>query len=243
MKMSADVKLTIEQNLVDVRSRILHAAERSGREAHEIGLVAITKGQSVEKIRAGYEFGLRKFGENRIHEALSKQLALEDLSEIQWHMVGHIQSRKARSAVQHFSLVHSLDRWKLAQRLDRFAGEERLRLPMLLECNVSGEESKYGWNLQDEPSWPLFLPEIERILSLENIEIQGLMTMAPWVLDEDVLRSCFRKLRELKAFLSHNFHGSWKELSMGMTDDFEIAIEEGATLVRIGRAIFGERQR
>jgi pyridoxal phosphate enzyme (YggS family) len=157
-------------------------------------------------------------------------------------MVGHIQSRKARSAVQHFSLVHSLDRWKLAQRLDRFAGEEGLRLPVLLECNVSGEESKYGWNLQDEPSWHIFLPEIERILSLENIEIQGLMTMAPWVLDEDVLRSCFRKLRELNAFLSHNLHVSWKELSMGMTDDFEIAIEEGATMVRIGRAIFGERQ-
>ena len=200
MKMSADVKLVIEQNLVDVRSRISHAAERSGREANEIVLVAISKGQPVEKIKAGYELGIRDFGENRIDEALTKQLALQDLSEIQWHMVGHIQSRKARSVVQHFSLVHSLDRWKLAQRLDRFAGEEGLRLPVLLECNVSGEESKNGWNLQDEPSWPLFQPEIERILSLENIEIQGLMTIAPWVVEEDVLRSCFRKLRELYAF-------------------------------------------
>jgi len=242
MKISTDMKAAVKQNLYDVRSRISHAAVRSGREAKEIVLVAISKGQPVEKIKAGYELGIRDFCENRIDEALTKQLALQDLSEIQWHMVGHIQSRKARSVVQRFSLVHSLDRWKLAQRLDRFAGEEGRRLAVLLECNVSGEESKYGWNLQDEASWPLFLPEIERILSLENIEIQGLMTMAPWVVEEDVLRSCFRKLRELNEFLSDNLQTSWNELSMGMTDDFEIAIEEGATMVRIGRAIFGDRQ-
>jgi hypothetical protein len=114
---------------------------------------------------------------------------------------------------------------------------------VLLECNVSGELAKYGWNLQDETSWSSVLPEFERILDLMNIDVHGLMTMAPWVTEESILRSCFIKLRELRSFLSSKLSGSWKELSMGMTDDFEYAIEEGATIVRIGRAIFGERQK
>ena len=140
-----------------------------------------------------------------------------------------------------FDMVHSVDRMKLAQRLDRFAGENDLRLPVLLECNVSGESAKYGWNLQDEMGWSSILPEFDHIARFGNLNVLGLMTMAPWVTDEHVLRTCFRKLRELSEFLSENLSCEWNELSMGMTDDFEYAIEEGATIVRIGRAIFGDR--
>jgi hypothetical protein len=242
MDRSSEAILRIEQNVVDVQARISQAAERAGRSRDGVRLVAISKGQSVEKIRAAYHVGIRDFGENRIHEALPKLTELEEYKDIRWHMVGHIQSRKARSVIPAFTLVHSVDRWKLAQRLDRFAGEGGIKLAVLLECNVSGELAKYGWNLQDETSWSSVLPEFERILDFKNIDIHGLMTMAPWITEERILRSCFIKLRELRSFLSSKLPGSWKELSMGMTDDFEFAIEEGATIVRIGRAIFGERQ-
>jgi pyridoxal phosphate enzyme (YggS family) len=238
---TSEVNEIIRHNIVDVSARISHAEERAGRTSGGVRLVAISKGQPIEKIRAAYQHGIRDFGENRVREALPKLAHLEDYGDIQWHMVGHIQSRKARSVVSGFHIVHSVDRWKLAHRLDRFAREDGIKLPVLLECNVSGEVAKSGWNLQDEASWSSALPEFERIQDLENIDVQGLMTMAPWISDESILRSCFAKLRELRSFISSKLPGSWNELSMGMTDDFEYAIEEGATIVRIGRAIFGER--
>lgn len=231
----------ISQNLQDVQARITQAAGRAGRKPDEIRMVAISKGQSVEKLLAGYEAGIREFGENRIHEALPKIDELTDLTDISWHMVGHIQSRKAKSVVPLFDLVHSVDRTKLAHRLDRFAGNAGRELSILLECNVSGESAKSGWNLQDEDNWHTILPPFAEILNLKNLEVRGLMTMAPWVADEGILRTCFRRLHDLSVFLSANLPGNWNELSMGMTDDFEYAIEEGATLIRIGRAIFGER--
>lgn len=241
MSESGETNRTLERNLRNIQTRISNAAKRAGRSDENIQLVAISKGQGVDKIRAAYEAGIRNFGENRINEALSKVAELDLLDDIHWHMVGHIQSRKARSVIQIFNMVHSVDRWKVAERLDRFAAESGFRLPVLLECNVSGEGTKYGWNLQDEREWSIVLPEFERILSLENLQVQGLMTMAPWVTDEEILRTCFKKLRDLRSYLSLNTPAAWKELSMGMTDDFELAIEEGATMVRIGRAIFGER--
>jgi pyridoxal phosphate enzyme (YggS family) len=231
----------ISHNILEVQARISQSAVRVGRKPEDVRLVAISKGQSVEKIRAGYEVGIRDFGENRIHEAIPKIDALNDLEDIRWHMVGHVQSRKSRLVPPAFDMVHSVDRMKLAQKLDRFADVKDVRLPALLECNVSGESAKYGWNLQDEKEWSAILPEFGQIIGLGNLEILGLMTMAPWVRDEQVLRSCFKKLRALREFLSDNLPGEWRELSMGMTDDFEYAIEEGATIVRIGRAIFGER--
>lgn len=232
----------ISHNLLEVQARIAQTAERAGRNQEDIRMVAISKGQSVEKIRAGYEAGIRDFGENRVHEATPKLDALNDLEDIKWHMVGHVQSRKARLIPGAFDVVHSLDRMKLAQRLNRFAGENNVRLPVLLECNVSGESTKYGWDLQDEMTWQAILPEFSQLISMDNLEILGLMTMAPWATDERVIRTCFSKLRDLRKFLAAHLPGEWMELSMGMTDDFELAIEEGATILRIGRAIFGDRE-
>lgn len=232
----------IAEQIKQVRSRISRAANRAGRQPGQIRLVAISKGQGIAKIRSAYAEGIRDFGENRAIEAVPKLAQLDDLDDVQWHMVGHVQSRKARDVVERFKYVHSLDRWKLAQRLDHFAKEMGIKLPVLLECNVSGEQSKFGWRIVDQLDWPSLLPEFDRILSLENLDVQGLMTMAPWVSDEGILRSSFARLRAFRSFLKGNLTGSWTELSMGMTDDFEYAVEEGATILRIGRAIFGDRE-
>jgi pyridoxal phosphate enzyme (YggS family) len=242
MNVNKEEKALIEKNIKSVQTRIEQAAYRSGRNPDEIQLVAISKSQRISKVRHAYTIGLRNFGENRVYEALPKMEQLDDLTEICWHMVGHIQSRKARDVPANFSWVHSVDRVKIARRLDRFAEEAEKEMKVLLECNVSGEETKEGWNLKERSSWSEILPVFEEILEFHNLEICGLMTMAPFFAEEAVLRTVFRNLRELRDFLSANLPGSWKELSMGMTDDFEIAIEEGSTMVRIGRAIFGPRE-
>jgi pyridoxal phosphate enzyme (YggS family) len=231
----------LEENINRVLERIEAATLRSGRKPKAVRLVAISKGQDTSKIREAYALGLRDFGENRVLEALAKQEQLADLEDICWHMVGHIQSRKASLVVPHFSFVHSIDRMKIAERLDIRSGQVGYKLPAFLECNVSGEETKGGWDLQDRSSWEGILPRFEAILALSNLRIQGLMTMAPFTEDVDWIRSVFHSLRELRDYLALRLPGNWQELSMGMTDDYEIAIEEGATMVRIGRAIFGER--
>ncbi len=234
--------VVIAQNLEKVRSRIEQAALRSGRDPKAVRIVAVSKSQSIEKIREAYSLGLREFGENRVYEALPKQAQLQDLSDIHWHMIGHIQSRKARDVPNNFSVVHSIDRLKIARRLDHYAGEVGQKLEVYLECNVSGEETKEGWNLVDPSSWPNIIPIFTEILAFKNLQVCGLMTMAPFSAQEELLRKVFRSLRELQGFLTERLPGSWVELSMGMTDDFEIAIEEGSTVVRIGRAIFGPRE-
>jgi pyridoxal phosphate enzyme (YggS family) len=167
--------------------------------------------------------------------------ALADLHDLEWHMVGHIQSRKAREIAPRFDIVHSVDSTKLAGRLDRFAGQAQRRLHVLLECNVSGETSKEGWALAQREQWPCALPGFEEILALPNLEVRGLMTMAPFTREESIIRPVFRALRELRDYLDAALPGHWKELSMGMSSDFEIAIEEGATIIRVGQAIFGPR--
>ncbi len=169
------------------------------------------------------------------------------LSPITWHMVGHLQSRKARDAIQLFDTIHSVDTLKLAQCLDRLCQPEGKVMPILLEANASGEESKYGFALdrwaEDEEQRERFFAIVEEILALPQVEVQGLMTIAPIVADPEEARPCFRRLRRLRDALAERFHGEhWRHLSMGMTDDFEVAIEEGATIVRIGRAIFEERR-
>ena len=232
---------SIESNLRSVHERISDAAARSGRNPDQIRLVAISKSQPAEAVRAAYTLGLREFGENRVQEGLEKQADLSDLPDLQWHMVGHIQSRKARDVPAHFDLVHSVDRLKIARLLDQQAGDDELRLPVLLECNVSGEGSKYGWDMSEEMRWDATGEELRKLSGFGNLEIRGLMTMAPWVDDEQVVRATFANLRRLRDFLQEMLEFSLPELSMGMTDDFELAIEEGATVVRIGRAIFGPR--
>jgi PLP dependent protein len=223
-----------------VRQRIDEACQRCGRTTGQVRLVAVTKGRSLEAIRSAYQAGVRDFGENRLEEALPKIDALQSLQDVRWHMIGHVQSRKAQAVVGRFFLVHSIDRAKLATRLDRFAGAAQLRLRSLLECNVSGEESKEGWDLFRPEAWPEATRELIQAAGLPGLEVLGLMTMAPLVDDPEAVRPVFRRLAELARQLAGSETGSWTELSMGMTDDFEVAIEEGATLVRIGRAIFGE---
>ncbi len=217
------------------------AALRAGRDPREIQLVAVTKGRSADEVRTAHALGLTLFGENRVQEGLAKIGLLSDLEGATWHMIGHIQSRKAADVVGAFRLVHSVDRPKIAGKLDSFAGEAGVRQAVLVECNVSGEDSKGGWRMQHEAEWEVRLPEFERLTSLPNFEIRGLMTMAPWTDDRSVPATIFGRLRKLSRFLADRLPGShWTELSMGMTDDFEVAIEQGATIVRLGRAIFGE---
>ena len=231
----------IDANLRLVEERIHEATARSGRSAGAVELVAICKGQPASIVRAAYEAGQRDFGENRVVEAREKQVELTELSEIRWHMVGHIQSRKAKDVAPHFFMVHSIDRVKIAQRLDRYAADSERILPVLLECNTSGEVSKTGWSVWQKDDWPGTLEDIQLILDLRNLDVHGLMTMAPWVADPAVLRSAFQGLRNFRDFLAEKLFTDLPELSMGMTDDYEIAIEEGATIVRVGRAIFGSR--
>jgi pyridoxal phosphate enzyme (YggS family) len=156
-------------------------------------------------------------------------------------MVGHIQSRKAKDVAPHFFMVHSIDRVKIAQRLDRFAAESGGILPVLIECNTSGEASKTGWSAWQKDDWPGALEDIQMIGEYKNLAVRGLMTMAPWAADPAVLHSTFQGLRAFRDFLEEKLLTDLPELSMGMTDDYEIAIEEGATIVRVGRAIFGPR--
>lgn len=237
----ADESLDVASNLGRVKARIMAATRRAGRDPAEVRLVAVSKGVSPQAIRRAYAAGLRDFGENRVEEALPKLEALKDLQGICWHMIGHIQSRKARLIVPAFAWVHSVDRVKIAHLLDREAEERSQRLAVLLECNVSGEATKDGWHLADRWAWEALASEIAQVADLPHLEVRGLMTMAPWSADPETARPVFRQLRALRDHLSGIVPGRWDELSMGMTDDFEVAVEEGATIVRIGRAIFGPR--
>ena len=235
----------LEANLRSVQERMACAAVRAGRDPDEITLVAVTKTRSPAIIQAAYDLGQCHFGENRVEEAEPK---LPDLPhDITWHMIGHIQSRKAKRVAPAFEMVHSLDSVKLARRLDRACEGRSHPLPVLLECNVSGEQAKYGFEAdrwkQDEAQKTALWSAVEQILTLPNLQVQGLMTMAPIVADPEQARPVFVRLRQLRDELAAVFdRGDWRHLSMGMTDDFEVAIEEGATLVRVGRAIFDPAQ-
>jgi pyridoxal phosphate enzyme (YggS family) len=230
---------SLRDNLARVQDRIANAATRAGRDAAAVTLVAVSKTHPVETLLAAYELGVRHFGENRVEEAATKLPAFRQSigdPAVVFHMIGHLQSRKADDAVALFDRVHSVDSIKLAQRLSRFASKA---LPILLEVNVSGEESKYGFDgvRRDE-----LFSAVEMIAQLPHLQLDGLMTMAPIVDDPEQVRPVFRALRELRDEIEARYSNvKLPQLSMGMTDDFEVAIEEGATLVRIGRAIFGER--
>ncbi len=224
---------TLRANIERVRERIAAAERRAGRQG-EVTLIAVSKTHPAETVAAAHRAGLTRFGENRVEEAGPKAAVLHDLL-LEWHMIGHLQSRKADDVFPWASLVHSVDTIKLAGRLSRAAGGDRT-LPILLQVNVSGEMSKEGFAPEEVPA------AVEIIAALPGLRIDGLMTMAPIADDPEGVRPVFRNLRHVRDGLARQFPQlSWRHLSMGMTDDFEIAIEEGATLVRIGRAIFGER--
>jgi hypothetical protein len=231
---------SLQGRLENVRQRIAEASARAGRAPESVTLVVVSKGRSAEAVRRVHEAGARDFGENRVEEGVPKAQECTDLDGVRWHMIGHLQSRKVDRVLPTFNMVHSVDRLKIARLLDERAGRAGLVLPVLLECNVSGEESKEGWDFSGRDAWERGAADLLALRELENLKVMGLMTMAPIVEDAELARPVFRRLRELLAFLQGRWPGLGAGLSMGMTDDYEGAIEEGATLVRIGRAIFGD---
>ena len=220
-------------SLEKILARIAAAAQRSGREASDIQLVAISKYQPAQKVRAIMEEGLTLFGESRVQEAAPKIPLLP--AKLHWHFFGHLQSNKIRKALPLFELFHSIDSLDLALAMDRIAGEMGRFPRVLLEVNVSGEASKHGFS-------PTALKaSLDQLLRLQRLQVEGFMTMAPLTEDPETTRPYFAQLRELRDEAARDFGIPLSSLSMGMSHDFEIAIEEGATLVRIGSALFGER--
>lgn len=225
----------LAENIAQVRARIAQAAERAGRDPAEITLVAVSKTKPVELVEMAYNCGVTDFGENRVQEALAK-IARWHPQGLRWHLIGHLQSNKAAKVVEPFACVHSVDSLHLAQTLSRHVQELGKPLAVLLQVNVAGEASKEGMS-------PDELPELARqIVALPALRVEGLMTIAPLVRDPEEVRPVFRELRRLRDRLRIDVPtGDWAQLSMGMTGDYSVAIEEGATIVRVGRAIFGQR--
>ncbi len=223
----------VSENLASIRHRIATAATRCGRDASQIRLVAVSKTYVSEIIRLAWDAGQHVFGENRVQDALPKIPELP--SEAEWHFIGHMQTNKIRKALPHFALFHGIDNLDLARQMSRIAGELNLTANILLEVNVSGEESKFGFS-PDALRYSL-----NELLSLPHIQIQGLMTMAPYSDNPESARPCFAGLKKLRDELQKISGAQLPELSMGMSGDFEIAIEEGASIIRVGSSIFGER--
>ena len=242
LELSNRIESTIANNLTRVQERIKAACNLSGRAESEVVLVVVTKGHPLSMVQSVIQAGGTHLGENYVEEAQAKIAACQGYSHLHWHMIGHVQGRKARPVCELFSWVHSVDRLNLAERLDRFAAGLDRQLQVLLECNMSGEETKYGWKLWDENAWRDFIPIVQRLQALPHLSIRGLMTMAPLYDEPEKARPVFRKLRHLQAFLRRQVPNvSWDELSMGMSNDFEVAIQEGATMIRVGTAILGPR--
>jgi len=225
---------SIAENLERVREQIAQSAAKTGRTADDIELVAITKTHPPEKVREAVEAGQTLFGESRVQEARDKIPELP--SNLRWHFVGHLQKNKIRHALPLFELFHSVDSLALAQEMDRIAADEGMHPRVLLEVNVAGEGSKFGF-APDK-----LREQMEALLALQRLSILGLMTIPPLADEAEVSRRYFVQLRELRDRLQTEFHVDLPQLSMGMTQDFLIAVEEGGTLVRVGTAIFGERK-
>src|SRR5918996_32374 len=225
--------MDIAENLGRVREQVVQAAAKAGRAVDEIDLVAITKTYSAEKVREAVNAGQQLFGESRVQEARTKIPLLP--SSLRWHFVGHLQKNKIRHALLLFELFHSVDSLALGQEMNRIANEEGMHPRVLLEVNVAGEGSKFGFDPTGLRS------ELEQLLALPRLTIEGLMTIPPLAPEAEASRKFFVQLRELRDGLENEFQIKLPHLSMGMTNDFLIAAEEGATLVRVGTAIFGER--
>jgi pyridoxal phosphate enzyme (YggS family) len=225
----------IAQNLEQVRAAIAAAAHKAGRDPADVRLVAVSKTVDLERIRAAIAAGQDLFGENYLQEAKAKIDALG--GQVSWHLVGHLQSKKAKGAVALFDLIHSVDRVKLARALEAAAARLGKIQDILVQVNQGGEETKSGVA-------PAAAPELLReVACLPHLRVLGLMTMPPWFSDPEAVRPYFRDLRELRERLRDQRGLPLPELSMGMSDDYAVAVEEGATLVRVGTAIFGRRPR
>jgi PLP dependent protein len=233
--------MSIAANISAVKDRITSAASRSGRNVGDIALMAVSKTQPTERIREAYEAGQRLFGENRVQEFAAKAGALQDLQNAQWHMIGHLQTNKAARTAELFSAVDSVDSLKLAEKLDAAARQLGRKLDVLIEINVGGESAKSGVAPDSAALEELLLaaPRLEALVS------RGLMTVPPFTDDPEGARPYFRMLRQLRdAIVARKLRSvAMSQLSMGMSHDFEVAIEEGSTCVRVGTAIFGERRK
>jgi hypothetical protein len=223
----------VAQNLDEILDRIASAAARAGREAGDVELVAVSKTFPAQSVREAWDAGQAVFGESRVQEAVAK---IPDLpGAIRWHFIGHLQKNKIRRALPLFELFHGIDSLDLAKDMDRIAAEEGVFPRVLLEVNVAGEASKFGFQPETLER------EIDSLLGLPRVQVEGLMTIAPYADDPEASRPHFRALRELRDRLEKQTGVPLPRLSMGMSGDFEVAVEEGATLVRVGSAIFGSR--
>ncbi len=239
-----DLAALIREKYLQTLDQIASGARKAGRNPESIQLVVVSKSQPIQVVAAAVAAGIRIFGENYAEEAIEKMTALNIQSAVEWHMIGHVQSRKARLVAEHFALFHSLDSLTLARRLDGLAAGLGRTLPVLLECNVGGEASKYGWPASDESHWPVLLEDFSSITELASLKVEGLMTMPPLLPEAEAVRPFFQRLRRLGEYLQNRMPQiEWKELSMGTSADYRIAVEEGATLVRVGQAILGARPR
>jgi hypothetical protein len=224
----------LERALPALRERVQRAAWAAGRPASAVRIVAVTKAHPLEAVDAAVAMGLRDLGENRVEE-LEEKVRARGREAVTWHMIGHVQSRKAKRAAQLAHLTHSLDSQSLAVRLSRIGVDEARDIRVLAQVNTSGEASKSGFAAEDA------VEKIHEISELPRLRVEGLMTMAPWVDDETVLHAAFGRLRDIRDDLRRLTSRVGAELSMGMTNDLEIAIREGSTMIRIGTALFGAR--
>lgn len=225
----------IKENLVSIEERIQAACNRSGRSRNDVTLIAVSKTKPVQMLQEAYDTGIRCFGENKVQEIRDKYEVLP--KDIQWHMIGHLQTNKVKYIADKVTLIHSVDSLKLAQTIEKEAAKHNRIIDILLEVNVAEEDSKFGLKLDE------VIPLFESIKEFKHIRVKGLMTIAPFVDDPEKNRTVFADLRKLYVDIKEKNidNGTVSILSMGMTNDFEVAIEEGATMVRIGTAIFGAR--
>lgn len=223
----------LAENLVPIRQRIAATCDRAGREPAGITLLAVSKGMPPQVVREAAGAGLALFGENKVQEAKAKIPLCP--GSLRWHMIGHLQSNKCRDAVHLFEMIHSVDSVPLAQELQKWVEREAKTIPVLLEVNLAGESAKFGFRPE------AVLPALLEINALPRVEVQGLMTLGPWTPDPEKVRPIFRQLRELKSRCEQELGAPLPHLSMGMSGDFEVAVEEGATILRLGTALFGPR--
>ena len=237
-----DKQKMIRDNFKRVQEAAWQATEEAGRKREDVRLVTVTKGHPVDEIEAVIAAGAKDLAENYPERALPKIEAIGPQPEVHWHMIGHIQSRKAKLVVGNYDLIHSVDSQKLAGKLDRLAGEAGAKLNVLLEVNVSGEQSKFGWDGSNETLWLALSEALAPVIQYTNLQVKGLMTMAPYGSDPEEARPVFAKLRRFNELLGSQYPElNLEHLSMGMSSDYQAAIKEGATLVRIGTAIMGSR--
>ena len=226
--------MDLAANLAGVQRRIEGACARAGREPRSVSVVAVTKSHPPEVVNEAAKLGLTLFGENKVQEAKAKIPLCS--GKVRWHMIGHLQTNKCRDAVELFEMIQTIDSLHLAQEINKRAEQAAKRIPILLEVNIAGEAQKFGYRPEQ------LLAELGQINSLSRLELQGLMTVPPWTSEPEKVRPVFRRLKQLKEQCEQVLAAPLPHLSMGMTGDFEVAIEEGATMVRIGTALFGLRR-